>query len=110
MRQLFDENLSHRLVELLKDSFPQAEHDRNLNLKGAVDSTIWDSARNDGLAIVSKDDDFRERAIIDGPPPKVVILRIGNCTTERLANLLTEHKHGIAAFLADPHSALLELP
>jgi Domain of unknown function (DUF5615) len=48
-------NLSYKLVGRLADLFPDSEHVRNVNLHEADDRTIWEYARANGLAIVSKD-------------------------------------------------------
>ena len=83
MKLLFDENLSHRLAEALSDVYSGSEHLRNCGLRGASDERIWQYARENGFVIVSKDSDFSERSSLRGSPPKVIWLRIGNCTTVR---------------------------
>ncbi len=45
-----------------------------------------------------------------GPPPKVVWLRVGNGPTRHVEVLLRARSADVRAFLADPTSALLELP
>ena len=45
---------------------------------GATDTQVWEFARKNRLAIVSKDADFSARIIVDTPPPWVVRLRFGN--------------------------------
>ena len=85
MRLLFDENLSPKLVDLLEDDFPDSAHVYDLGLGGASDSQIWDQARADGFVIVSKDDDFRQRSFVEGAPPKVVWLQVGNAGTRPIA-------------------------
>ena len=83
MKLLFDENLSHRLAAVLLDVFPGSEHLRNCGLRGVADHRVWEYARENGFVIVSKDSDFSERSALLGSPPKVVWLRVGNCTTTR---------------------------
>ena len=67
------------------------------------DSTVWDFARRNRLAIVSKDADFSLRIMAASPPPWVVHRRLGNLRKndyhERLARswpqvefLLKSHK------------------
>ena len=58
MKLLFDENLSHKLVQLLADQFPGSTHVRQLGLATADDDVIWEHAKRGSLAIVSKDSDF----------------------------------------------------
>lgn len=62
MRLLFDENLSPRLMELLKFDFPDSQHIRNLGMKSATDSEIWEYAITHKFTIVSKDADYRRWA------------------------------------------------
>lgn len=40
MKLLFDENLSHRLVQLLEDLFPNSIHVRDVGLKAADDPLV----------------------------------------------------------------------
>jgi hypothetical protein len=65
VKLLFDENLSHHLVARLATLFPGAAHVRDVGLERADDQTIWAHARAHGHAIVSKDEDFAERALLE---------------------------------------------
>lgn len=76
MKLLFDENLSPRLVELLATEFPQSVHVETLGMRGTTDAALWEYAKNHGFAIVSKDNDFRQRAFVHGAPPKDIWLSI----------------------------------
>ena len=64
MKFLFDENLSPRLVVLLADVFPNSLHVRDVGLKSAEDSLVWNYARNHDLVIVSKDADMHQRCFV----------------------------------------------
>ena len=66
MKLLFDENVSHRLPHSLAGEFPGSTHVRTAGLRGADDGQIWDYARDQGFAVVSKDTDFRKRSYVDG--------------------------------------------
>lgn len=109
MRLLFDENLSHRLVGLLADVYPGSVHVREAGLSGADDAAVWRHAREQGLAIVSKDSDFHDRGILHGPPPKVVWIQRGNCSTRQIEAILRAHREDIARFGEDPEAAFLAL-
>lgn len=109
MKLLFDQNLSASLVELLRTEFPDSSHLRLLNLADAADSTVWDYAAREGFIIVSKDVDFQQRALLYGGPPKVVWVRLGNCSTAQVAALLRARFHEITLFAADPTAAFLAL-
>ena len=59
--------------------------------------------------IVSKDDDFHQRSFLYGHPPKVVWLRLGNCSTEQVAETLRKKAGHLSLFEADPQAAFLVL-
>lgn len=99
MRLLFDHNLSPRLVPLLADVFPDAGHVRLLGLDRAADEEVWSYARLQDYAIVTKDSDFSDLSVLRGWPPKVVWMRIGNCTTTEIESLLRRHAATIGDFL-----------
>jgi predicted nuclease of predicted toxin-antitoxin system len=86
VKLLFDENLSPSLPGLLRDEYPGSAHVRDLDLHGASDRMIWEHARDDVFAIVSKDDDFRQRSLLEGAPPRVVWLQVGNAGTAPIAD------------------------
>ena len=78
MKLLFDENLSHRLVDAIRDLFPDSAHISQEGLiSGSADRQIWDYAKQNGFAIVTADTDFVTMANTYGPPPKVILLE--NC-------------------------------
>lgn len=110
MSLLFDQNLSRRLPALLAAEFPGSVHVVLAGLAGVDDSAIWAYAASHGLAVVSKDADFQSLSAEFGPPPKVVWLRVGNGPTRSVEALLRSRASDIRGFLADPVSALLELP
>lgn len=109
MKLLFDENLSHRLVDLLADVFPHSTHPRRIGRRGASDLELWEYACQHGFIIVSKDNDFRQRAFLHGSPPKVIWLSIGNAGTPAIAALLRSREHRIQAFATSPEEGLLVL-
>jgi len=109
VKLLFDENVSHRLPESLANEFPDSTHVRIAGLRGADDRRIWDYARDQGFAIVSKDTDFRERSYVDGAPPKVVWLDVGNAGTEAIERLLRHERERVERFAASEESSFLIL-
>ena len=109
IRLLFDENLSTRLVTALADVYPGSVHVGELGLAGASDIAIWDYAHQHGFSIVSKDEDFQRLAIFYGPPPKIVWIRLGNCSTEQIIALVRYRQERIAELLADGEAAFLAL-
>ena len=109
MSLLFDQNLSHRLVTLLAKEYPGSVHVRDVSLGAADDQLVWSHATDHGLTIVSKDSDFQQRALLFGHPPKVVWVRLGNCTTAAIATLLRARHSDVVAFEADFEAAFLVL-
>ncbi len=107
MKLLFDENLARDLVRRVADVYPNAEHVAKIGLKRAGDRDVWEYARAHGFVIVSKDSDFNQLAFLHGAPPKIVWLRVGNCTTDSIERLLRGRASEIAAFVTDPDDAVL---
>lgn len=98
MKLLFDENLSPKLPRLIASQFPDSMHVRDCGLKGQSDQAVWEYARTHGFTLVSKDGDFYQRSLLLGTPPKLIWLCLGNCTRNKLINLLLAHEKDIRSF------------
>jgi predicted nuclease of predicted toxin-antitoxin system len=109
VKLLFDENLSHQLVRLLADIFSQSVHARDVGLKSADDPVVWRYAKENGLIIVSKDSDLHQRSFVLGHPPKLVWVRLGNCSTSEVERLLRRHFSAIITFHEDAEASFLAL-
>jgi predicted nuclease of predicted toxin-antitoxin system len=109
VKLLFDENLSPRLPELLREAFPGSSHVRSVGLLGADDGRVWNHARDQGFVIVSKDNDFRQRSFLYGAPPKIIWLRAGNAGTAAIDALLRREQPRIVAFERNTDESLLVL-
>ncbi len=109
MKLLFDENLSPRLVRLVAVDYPGSVHVRDVGLKGHVDDALWQFARSSGLVIVSKDTDFRERSYVEGFPPKVIWLDVGDAGTDAVAQLLMAEHDRAQQFEAGEEASILIL-
>lgn len=92
---LFDQNLSPRLPGQPNDVFPGAEHVADAGLADVPDAVVWAYARGRGLTVVTKDADFNDLAVLTTPPPHVVWLRRGNCSTAEVEAVLRTHATGI---------------
>jgi predicted nuclease of predicted toxin-antitoxin system len=112
VKLFFDANLSRRLLTRLGDVFPDSRHVGLETLPSRTDHAVWDYAAFHGLTIVSKDNDFRQLSFLNGPPPKVIWLSVGNAGTDVIAELLERNRDRILAFLENPEEGLLviELP
>ena len=78
-------------------------------MRGAADAAVWNYARENGYAILSKDNDLRQRAFLYGPPPKVVWLSVGNAGTDAIAMLIRAGGERLRAFDFDAAESLLIL-
>lgn len=58
---------------------------------------------------MSKDEDFHQRALVSGPPPKVIWVRLGNCTTSDIEQAILGGHDTILAFLEDETTSFLTL-
>jgi predicted nuclease of predicted toxin-antitoxin system len=79
---------------------------RLVGLTQADDRQIWDYAGANGFTLVSLDADFAERAVLNGPPPKVLWLRCGNQPTAIIEKLLRDRIEAIATFEHDAAACL----
>jgi predicted nuclease of predicted toxin-antitoxin system len=109
VRLLFDEHLSEALVTALGDLFPDSLHIRLIDAGGAADPTVWQLAREHHCVLVTKDEDFHRLSVLRGAPPKVVWLRVGNCSTDDIARLLRNRADDIRRFEAQDQETFLEL-
>lgn len=110
MKLLFDENLSPTLPRRLADIFPNSVHVRDVGMKATNDPVVWDYAKARDFIIVSKDADMHDLSLVFGNPPKVVWLRLGNCSTRQVEELLRQDFDVIELFYKDEYVSLLSLP
>ena len=109
MKLLLDENISPRAVAPLQEFYPGSTHVRDVDLDSASDEDVWSFAAEGGFMIVSKDSDFHQLSFVRGFPPKVVWVRLGNCTTDEIVSLLRDRRAVMESFEADLEAAFLEL-
>ena len=98
MKLLLDENLSDKIVRKIIDLYPKSAHVKNLALNNTDDEIIWEYAKKNDFAIVSKDADFYQRSLLYGHPPKFVYLRIGNSSTAKIVQILRDSFDTIGQF------------
>jgi len=109
MRLLIDENLSEALTVSLHDLFPDSLHIRTLGSGGASDLTVWELARQHDCILLTRDEDFLRLSILRGAPPKVILIRLGNCPTQDVVHLLMDRFQTIQQFAIHPESTILAL-
>jgi predicted nuclease of predicted toxin-antitoxin system len=109
MRLLFDHNLSLRLVDRLANVYPGSSHVFRLGLDRAPDLEVWRYACEHSFVIVTKDSDFNDLSVLQGFPPKIVWVRLGNCTTSDVERALRAGREAIISFVSEPDLGVLEL-
>lgn len=109
MKLLLDENLSDRIIHRIVDLYPDSKHVKTLELTNTDDIVIWEYAKTNGFAIVSKDSDFHQRSLLYGHPPKFIYLRIGNCPTSKIIQILRDNLDTLIQFESSEMESLLVL-
>ena len=109
MKLLFDQNLSRKLAEQLKDIFPGSSHVQFHELEEQDDNAIWDFAKQHGYCIVTQDADFADKSRLYRSPPKVVWLRCGNAPTKTVETLLRSGLEAINELINNEQIHCLEL-
>ena len=109
VKLLFDERVSPKLPQALANEYPGSVYVRSVGLRGADDQEIWEYGRAQAFVIVSKDTDFRERSFVEGFPPKVIWLDVGNAGTMLIAELLRRERQRVEAFDREDEPSLLIL-
>src|SRR5437870_1373277 len=98
MKLLFDNNLSHKLCDRLRDLFPGSTQTRLVDFETAPDLTIWEYAKANGLVVVTLDKDFADIALMRGVPPQIIWLRCGNSSVATVEELLRKNFPEIEKF------------
>lgn len=110
MKILIDQNISFRILPYVKPEFEFIAHVKDLGLTDFSDHKIFQFARkNEFVAILTLDEDFNNLQIEFGVPPKIIWLRVGNCSTKILAQLILDKASIIKKFLLDEQTECLEI-
>ncbi|MBO9611707.1 MAG: DUF5615 family PIN-like protein [Dyadobacter sp.] len=110
MKFLFDENISYRIVKKPKSSLPECVHVSQTRLKYAsTDRNIWEYAKTREYTIITFDEDFRKLANLLSFPPKVILFKRKNCSTDLLVMLLQDRREEITAFHKSEIDGILEI-
>lgn len=109
MKLLFDQNLSHKPVYRLSDVFPKSTHTRLHKLSDKDDLTVWEFAQKGGYTIVSQDSDFLEISLLKGFPSKIIWIRTGNSSTNKIESILRENLLHMKNFIISKKGYCLEL-
>ena len=66
-------------------------------------------ARENDFVIVTKDADFSDRSALLGYPPKVIWIRLGNCTTSEIESVLRTRYDEIVSLGENQDAAILAI-
>ncbi len=109
MRFLFDQNISHRILDKLPDLFEGSTSVKKEGLINAPDKTIWDFAKKENFVIVTQDSDFSALTTLYGFPPKIIWIRFGNLKTDKIVDIITKNQNSIQDFLKDENLGCFEI-
>ena len=99
MRLLFDQNISHRILDLIVNDFPESAHIKDFGLHDKGDKEIWNYAKENNFTLVTFDSDFNDFSTLFGSPPKIIWLRLRNSSTSNVANVLLNKADAIKSFI-----------
>ena len=102
MKFLVDESLSTRVARLLAASGHDAVHVDDLDLLGALDSSVMAAAQDAGRVLVSADTDFGELLALGSfTGPSVILVRRSPHAVERQVALLLACLDTVAGEIGD---------
>lgn len=85
-----DAQLSPALAPWIQSTFNVEVHAlRDIGLRDATDSAIFQAARSAGAVVMTKDSDFVTLYHHKGQPPQILWLTCGNTSNRHLRTLLT---------------------
>ncbi|MCB1145027.1 MAG: DUF5615 family PIN-like protein [Leptospiraceae bacterium] len=109
MKLLIDANLSWRLLKHLKD-FPNSIHVNQTNLNFPVpDLEIWNFALKNGYVILTFDEDFYHLSLRFGHPPKIILIKSENQTSNHVLELLNTYQKEILEFEYSKEDGILQI-
>ena len=94
---LIDENLPASLAQILP---VECSHATDIGPQPS-DNQLWILARENDWTILTRNSDFFDRIMLEGPPPKVIWVRLGNIRKADLETLLVRLWPTISNLLAD---------
>jgi predicted nuclease of predicted toxin-antitoxin system len=106
---LLDENISHRIIKYLESAFPGTKHIVDVLNYGSSDESIWVTALENMLTIVSFDADYEDILTLRGFPPKLIWFRFGNCSNKTIVNTLLFYQQTIIEFINNKSIGILEI-
>jgi predicted nuclease of predicted toxin-antitoxin system len=110
MKFLFDENISYRIIKKINGYNQEHLHVSRSGLTmPSEDSDIWQFAKVNNFLSVTFDEDFENMSNLFGFPPKVVLLHLGNSSTQSIAEALLGQMSDIKRFYNSDTHGILEI-
>jgi predicted nuclease of predicted toxin-antitoxin system len=111
LKLLVDNNISFKLVAEFADSFSGSNHVRDtVGVEADDDIMVWQYALENDFLILTKDNDFDERSLLAGCPPKIIHLVCGNKSSDYILNLILRNKDEIILFSGtDKENCILKI-
>jgi len=109
MKLLLDENLSRRIIPAIIGAYPESTQVALLAMDAYADEALWAFARDNAYILVTKDSDFNDLSTLYGYPPKVIWLKCGNQSKQRITEILLSIQNEVQAFVNHPDLACLEV-
>lgn len=97
------------MIPQLDAAFPGSSHVLYLGLDTASDAEVRRYARDHGFTLVTKNTDKVGLCVVKGAPPKVLWLRVGNCSTSLIGEVLELNERRIRQFDAVRSQVVLAL-
>ena len=87
-----DAHISPGVAAWINENFDgQASSLRGLGLRDADDLEIFLRAKEENVIFITEDSDFVDLVEARGAPPKVILLRCGNTSNQRLREIFAVH-------------------
>jgi predicted nuclease of predicted toxin-antitoxin system len=84
MRFLVDAQLPPALARWLTERGHEADHVADKGMAAAKDTVIWEYAIDNDFAIITKDEDFAQRALLVSKCPIIIWIRLPNTRRREL--------------------------
>jgi predicted nuclease of predicted toxin-antitoxin system len=94
-----DAQLPPALARWLATQGHDASHVFDFGFERADDRAIWDRALERGAVVITKDEDFGVRKVLEQKGPRVVWVRFGNTTRPEVLRRFEIHLAGIVLAL-----------
>ncbi len=104
-RFLVDTQLPPLLSELLNERGFDSKHTATdfPNGQFLTDESILEIATEENRIVITKDKDFKNNYLLQGAPPKVLFIQLGNSSNSELLNYFRKNLAPIKSLLDDGH-------